>query len=253
MNGSQQIISVDLNCDLGEGLPNDEALMPFISSANIACTFHAGNEDIIKRTIELCLQHNVAVGAHPGFHDKQNFGRVEQHLTDHEYTQLIIDQLEIIDSICLLFDIKLHHVKPHGALYNMAAKDAHLAAIIAKAVKEFDDTLILYGLSNSSSLTEAKRIGLQTTAEVFADRRYENDGSLTPRSHPSAMITDEEESLQQVIQMVTQQTVRSRTGNTIHVPAQTVCIHGDGQHAVAFAKRIHSTLTENDITIKSVG
>jgi UPF0271 protein len=252
MSGLQKIISIDLNCDLGEGMPNDEALMPFISSANIACGFHAGDEDTIKRTIEHCLKYKVAIGAHPGFHDKENFGRTEIKLTDHEYHELIIEQLEIIDNICVQFDTKLHHIKPHGALYNMAAKDQYIAAVIANAVKEFDDGLIFYGLSHSHSITEARSVGLQTANEVFADRHYEDDGSLTPRSHPDALIVNEEESLQQVLQMITERKVKTRTGNIINIQADTICIHGDGKHALAFAQQIHSTLLSNGICIKTI-
>jgi 5-oxoprolinase (ATP-hydrolysing) subunit A len=252
MSGLQKIIFIDLNCDIGEGMQNDEALMPFISSANIACGFHAGDEETIKRTIELCLKYNVAIGAHPGFHDKQNFGRTEIKLTDHEYHELIIEQLEIIDNLCIQFDTKLHHVKPHGALYNMAAKDQHLAAIIANTVKEFDDSLMLYGLSGSRSIQEAKAVGLRTANEVFADRHYEDDGSLTPRSHKNALIETQDGSLAQVLQMINHQKVKTRTGNTINIKADTICIHGDGKHAIEFAQHIHSTLVQNGISIKTI-
>lgn len=246
------MISIDLNCDLGEGMPYDEQLMPLISSANIACGYHAGDADTIKRTVELCLRHNVAIGVHPGFADKKNFGRTELLLSDDDYYELVSEQLEIIQKIVDSFDAGLHHVKPHGALYNMAAKDKTLAGIIAKAIKDFNASLILYGLSGSFSVTEAEAIGLKTASEVFADRTYQPGGTLMPRSSSNALINSEQHALQQVLQMITQQTVTAVNGINIPIKADTICIHGDGEHAVDFTKLIHYSLKQNSIAIASI-
>lgn len=233
---------IDLNCDMGEGMDTDAAIMPFISSANIACGYHAGDQDTIIRTVTLALAHNVAVGAHPGFADKENFGRKEQHLSDTALYDLIAAQLDIMQSVCRSSGAIMRHVKPHGALYNMAAKTPEMARIIAKAVKDTDPALCLFGLSNSWLIKAAAEAGLKTASEVFADRTYQQDGSLTPRSHPNAMIESEEQALQQVLQMVTQQQVTTVDGQTIPLIAETICLHGDGAHAVAFAQAVYTTL-----------
>jgi 5-oxoprolinase (ATP-hydrolysing) subunit A len=246
------MLSIDLNCDMGEGIGNDEQIMPFISSANIACGYHAGDDDIMKRTIELALQYNVAIGAHPSFNDRQNFGRTEIELSETALYDLITTQVALLQKIAAASGTRLHHVKPHGALYNMAAKDAEMSYTIAKAVKDIDDTLILYGLSNSHLIREAKKMNLQTASEVFADRTYQPDGSLTPRSQPNALITDEATSIQQVLQMALQQTVTAATGNVIQINAQTICLHGDGKHAVQFAARINQSLKQKGIAIKAI-
>ena len=245
------MIAIDLNCDMGEGMMNDEALMHFISSANIACGYHAGDEHIMKRTVELALKNNVAIGAHPGFADKENFGRTEVQLSDEEYHTLVVHQLAALKKITDGAGATIHHVKPHGALYNMSAKNRRIAFIIAKAVMEFDPNLILYGLSGSYSIAEARGVGLKTASEVFADRSYQNNGSLTPRSQPHALIEDEGASLRQVLQMIQQQTVTSLEKITVPVVAETICIHGDGTHAVEFAKRIYQTLQREMIAIRS--
>jgi UPF0271 protein len=166
------MISIDLNCDMGEGMDNDALLMPFISSANIACGYHAGDEEIIKKTINLSLQHGITIGAHPGFADKENFGRSEQQLSNEQFYDLISEQLTILQKFIDEAGTVLHHVKPHGALYNMSAKDPLLANIIARAVKDHNASLILYGLSNSHSINEAEKLQLKTASEVFADRTY---------------------------------------------------------------------------------
>ncbi len=244
--------SIDLNCDMGEGMSNDAALMPYISSANIACGYHAGDENIMQQTVALALKHNVAIGAHPGFADKKNFGRKELLLPGEQYYELIIEQLNILKKITVSFDAIIHHIKPHGALYNMAARDKAIAATIAKAVKDFDKNLIVYGLSGSNLITEAQALQLKTASEVFADRTYRDDGSLTSRSQPNALIEDENVSLKQVLQMIQQQTVTSINNITVPISAETICIHGDGKHAVAFARRIHQTLKQNNIAIKPI-
>jgi 5-oxoprolinase (ATP-hydrolysing) subunit A len=243
--------SIDINCDLGEGLLTDEQIIPLISSANIACGYHAGDADTMKRTIELCMQHNVAVGAHPSWPDKENFGRTEMQKTTEEIYDIVTAQLFTIAQLAKEQRAVLHHVKPHGALYNQSAKDKTIAAAIAKAVYDFDPSLILFGLSGSVSLTEATALSLQTVHEVFADRTYQDDGSLTPRSQPDALITDEQTSLQQILQMIKSNTVASVTGKVITLKADTICIHGDGSNAVAFAKTISSALKQTNIVIKA--
>jgi len=234
----------DLNCDMGEGIGNDEAIMPFITSANISCGFHAGNGDTIRHTMLLAMKHNVYIGAHPSFHDKENFGRKEIHLGHDKLYAIVLEQLIKIDLIAREKGAKLHHVKPHGALYNMAAREKDIAATIALAVKDFREDLIVYGLSNSFLISEARSIGLKTASEVFADRTYRDDGSLTPRSQPGALIEDEEQCIRQVLQMVKQGTVTTTSGKLVPMMVDTVCIHGDGKHALRFAIKIHEALKQ---------
>jgi UPF0271 protein len=243
--------TIDLNCDMGEGLSNDAQLMPFISSANIACGYHAGSENIMKRTVELALEYKVSIGAHPGFADKKNFGRTEMQLPLDQVYDLVTQQIILLQNIAKNFGTRLHHVKPHGALYNMAARDSALAATIAKAVHTIDATLLLYGLSGSHSISEAKKMGLKTASEVFADRTYQDNGVLTPRTQPHALIETEEASLQQVLQMIERNTVTSCYGKQVPIHAETICLHGDGLQAVSFAKKINYTLQKNNIGIKS--
>ena len=244
---------VSLNCDMGEGIGNpalpagrDELIMPFIHSANIACGYHAGDPATMWKTVELALKHHVNIGAHPSFPDKKNFGRMEMKLENEEVYELVTQQLIILHEIVTGLETKLHHVKPHGALYNMSAKDPALAKTMARAVKDFDAGLILFGLSGSHSIHEAKAIGLQTASEVFADRTYQDDGSLTPRSNPGALINDTEKAVQQVLQMIKEGTVTTVSGKTIPILAETICIHGDGEHAVEFAKAIHDAIQKRN-------
>ena len=244
--------SIDLNCDLGEGFENDGEIMPFISSANIACGAHAGDHDTMKRTIELAMQHGVKAGAHPGFADKANFGRIELPVTGEEVYTLVGEQIQLLEKIAAGIQCKLHHVKPHGALYNMAARNKSLAAAIARAIKDFNPELILYGLSGSFLISEGKALGLKTASEVFADRTYDDTGNLTPRSQPSALISSDEEALNQVLKLVNEGFITSVTGNLVAVQTETVCIHGDGDHAVSFAQKIFSTLKQCNIEIRPV-
>ena len=242
--------TIDINCDLGEGFSHDATLMKFISSANIACGYHAGDQDTIKNTIELCLENGIAIGAHPGFDDKANFGRTEMQLSDCELYDLVAEQITIMQTACKEMGAILHHVKPHGALYNMAAKNATMSYIIAGVMKELDPQLILYGLSNSYMITEAKALNIKTASEVFADRTYNAEGHLTPRSKPNAMIHRTEDALMQVLNMIQHKTVISTDGLLVPLEAETICIHGDGDQAVSFATSIYTTLNENNILIK---
>lgn len=227
---------------MGEGIGNDELLMPFIQAASIACGYHAGDKATMQQTVELAIKYNVAIGAHPSFFDRENFGRSEMDLEANEIYDLVSAQLFLLNEITVAAGGKMNHVKPHGALYNMSARDAGLAATIAKAVKSFDASLILYGLSSSHSVNEAKAIGLQTASEVFADRTYRDDGTLTPRSQPNALISTADEAVRQVMQMLEKGTVTTIGGKTIPVLAETICIHGDGDHAVEFARAICSSI-----------
>lgn len=231
---------------MGEGIGNDEAIMPFITSANISCGFHAGNGDTIRHTMLLAVRHNVLVGAHPSFRDKENFGRKEMHLGHDKLYAIVLEQLIKLDLIAKEKGAKLHHVKPHGALYNMAVRDREIATTIVLAVKDFNEDLVFYGLSNSLLISEAKELGLKTANEVFADRTYQDNGTLTPRSQPNALIEDEEQCIRQVLEIVKQGTVTTTSGKIIPIIADTVCIHGDGKHAVSFAKKIHEALKQTN-------
>ncbi|MGZ8558518.1 MAG: 5-oxoprolinase subunit PxpA [Chitinophagaceae bacterium] len=235
-----------LNCDMGEGMGNDALIMPYISSANIACGYHAGDVQTMYDTIELAVKYNVAVGAHVSYLDRNNFGRTEMNLEEGNIYELVQQQLIIINEIIDLFDIKLTHVKPHGALYNQSAKNSGLAKTIAAAVKDFDPKLILFGLSGSYSIREAEALGLKTANEVFADRRYQDDGSLTARGDPTAMIEDVSEVVKQVLQMINNKTITTVSGKTIPAVAETICIHGDGKHAAEFAKAIYDAMHKKE-------
>ena len=237
-------MKIDINCDLAEGMPNDKAIMPYITSANIACGFHAGNTEIMKRTVDLCLKHGVKIGAHPGFLDKDNFGRTEMHVSDSIISEWITEQILLLQKICTGVGTIIHHVKPHGALYNMSARDAHLARLIAETVKKLSNQLIIYGLSGSVSISEAEKIGLKTANEVFADRTYQNDATLTPRTHKNALIEDTDVAVKQLLQIINHKKVTTVSGVQIPMTAQTVCIHGDGKHALEFSKKIRQVINK---------
>lgn len=231
-------LTIDINCDLGEGCGNDAELMNYISSANIACGYHAGNADTMKRTVDLAIERGVAIGAHPGYPDRENFGRTPMEMTPAEIHEIVTDQILALDGITRSAGGVLRHVKPHGALYNQSAIDAQLAAAIANAVRDFDSDLILFGLSGSVSITEAAKLGLRTASEVFADRRYQSDGTLTPRSEPRALIDDTNDAVTQVLDMIKYGRVRSVDAIMIPIVAETLCIHGDGNQALEFARAI---------------
>lgn len=242
--------TVDLNCDMGEGCSNDAELMRYISSANIACGYHAGDEDIMRRTVEIALANGVAIGAHPGYDDRENFGRTAMSLSADDIRAIVTDQLGKLKAICEEFGTRLHHVKPHGALYNQAAKDPSLSHAIVEAVARFDRKLIFYGLSGSCMISEADAAGLKTSSEVFADRTYSSDGSLTPRSEPGALITEADVAISHVLEMVEKQSVTSLSGEVIAIKAETICIHGDGATAVDLARSIRESLEKNSIDIR---
>jgi len=239
---------VDLNCDLGESFGNytcglDAEVIPHISSANVACGFHASDPLVMMKTVALAKQHGVSVGAHPGYPDLVGFGRRNMTVSPAELKAMVQYQIGALQAFCKAQGVVLQHVKPHGAMYNMAAKERKLADAICEAIGEVDSSLILLGLSGSQMLEAAKETGLPWASEVFADRAYEEDGSLTPRALPGSVITDEEEAIARVLQMVQDGTVTSRSGKTIPIQADSICLHGDGVKAVEFAKRIRAELT----------
>jgi UPF0271 protein len=230
----------------------DAELMDYVSSVNIACGFHAGDASVIRQTIETAMAKNVAVGAHPSFPDLQGFGRREMKMSATEVFDIVLYQVAALKGICEASGGKLHHVKPHGALYNQAATDKNLAEAIAKAVRAIDENLVFYGLANSFLISEAERIGLKTASEVFADRTYQADGTLTPRTQPNALIKSVEKSCEQVLELITAQTVTATSGEKISIKADTVCIHGDGARALEFARAINRTLGEKGIPINAI-
>jgi len=249
--------TIDLNCDMGEAfgvwpMGNDDALMKLISSANIACGFHAGDATTMRKTAQMAIEYNVAVGAHPSFPDLQGFGRRNMQLSPQEVYDICIYQIGAMFGTVRALGGKLHHVKPHGALYNMAAKDAALAKAIAEAAKAVHPDLIFYGLSGSHLISQAEKIGLKTASEVFADRTYQNDGSLTPRTQSNALIESTQEAVNQVIMLIEKQCVISTDGKEVPLKADTICIHGDGNHAVKFAEELKNALLSRKIFIKTI-
>lgn len=236
---------IDINCDMGEGLDNDAAIMPYILSANIACGYHAGNEHTLKTVMQLALQHGVRTGAHVAYNDRENFGRKEWQLPEQEIYQLVQEQLRVFKNISGVINSTLTHVKPHGALYNQSAKDTKIAATIAQAIKDFDESCILVGLSGSVSISEAEKIGLRTFSEVFADRTYQPNGALTPRSNDQALLHTVAGVITQTKEIIHLRKVRALTGEYLPIKADTICIHGDGQYAEVFAKAVYETVKEN--------
>ena len=245
---------VDLNCDLGESfgaytLGMDEAVIPHISSANVACGFHASDPLVMAKTVALAEKYGVAVGAHPGYPDLVGFGRRNLAVTPAELKAMVQYQIGALQAFCQASGLQMQHVKPHGAMYNMAAKDRRLADAICEGIRAVDPKLILLGLSGSCLLEAGAAAGLRCASEVFADRAYEDDGSLTPRGQEGAVITDEEEAIARVLQMVQQGTVTARSGKTISIQADSICLHGDGEKAVAFAEKIRTALTASGVKI----
>lgn len=233
---------IQINCDMGEGAGRDAAVMPFIDLASIACGFHAGDESTMRDTLRLAKQHGVKAGAHPSFPDRENFGRTEMQLPPDAVFDMVLQQIRLLQQMAAATGMTLFHVKPHGALYNMAAKDRALADVVAAAVKMAGENLVLVGLSGSALIAAGTAAGLTTAQEVFADRSYADDGSLAPRKQPGAVITDKNKAVAQVLQMVQQKTVTTTSGNQLPVIADTVCIHGDGPDPAGFAKAIRATL-----------
>ncbi|MNO16469.1 LamB/YcsF family protein [compost metagenome] len=252
------IRKVDLNCDMGESfgaykLGNDGKVLKYVTSANIACGFHAGDPATMRRTVRLALEHNVAIGAHPGLQDLIGFGRREMDISPEEAYEITIYQIGSLWGFVRSEGAALQHVKAHGSLYNMAARSASLAEAIAEAVYRVDPELILFGLAGSELIKAGNKAGLRTASEVFADRTYQADGSLTPRKLPGSVITDEEQSLKQVVRMVAEGKVLSTQEVDVDILADTVCIHGDGIHAVEFAAKLRSALVACGVAVQPVG
>ena len=245
--------SIDLNCDLGEGAGHDWELMPLITSANIACGAHAGDEATMRGAVELALRHGVALGAHPGLNDREHFGRRELPVGPSEVHQLVLTQTRMLQIIAQQCGGRVTHVKPHGALYHMAARDLSLARAVASAVREADPRLILYGLPGSQLVAAGRARGLRVANEVFADRTYQPDGSLTPRSEPGAVIEDPDVAVSQVRQMVRHSVVTAVDGSQVPITADTVCLHGDGARAVFFATRLNEELRKSGIALQALG
>lgn len=231
----------------------DEEIMQLVTSANIACGLHAGDPAIMHKTVKLALKYGVAIGAHPGLPDLAGFGRRKLDISPQEAYDLVVYQLGALNAFVQAEGAKMQHVKPHGALYNMAAKDLALAEAIAEAVYKVDSGLILFGLAGSKLIKAGKKIGLNIAEEVFSDRTYQSDGSLTPRGLTDALITDERQAIKQVIRMVKEGKVWSQQGEEVVIKADTVCIHGDGKHALEFARLIRQELQAAGIMVQAVG
>ena len=246
---------IDINCDLGETDPatgpgNDEAVMPFISSASIACGFHAGDPLTIERTIRSAMRHGVSIGAHPGYPDRQNFGRKAMKMSHDELRAMILYQAGAVMAMAAAAGARMRHVKPHGALYNTAATDYELSVVIARAVRELDPSLILVGQSGSQMIRAARDTGLACASEVFADRAYNDDGTLVARSVEGAVLHDTEVMIRRVIRMIRERVVETISGKLIPIEAETVCIHGDNETAVDFVRKLAAALNAGGITVK---
>lgn len=245
-------LRTDLNADLGEGAGHDEELLAFVTSANIACGLHAGSASMVRASLLAAREHNVAVGAHPSFDDRANFGRTEASTPPSEIFDLIVYQLGAFAALARSLGMRAQHVKPHGALYNMAARDDEIADAIARAVHAFDPQLILFAPEASASTRAAERHQLRVAREVFADRNYMPDGSLVPRTHPEALLHDPAAAADRVVRMLREQKVRALDGRDVTVRADTVCVHGDTPGAVEFARELQRRLEEAGVTIAAV-
>lgn len=248
---------VDLNADVGESfgrytLGLDQEVISLISSANVACGFHAGDPLVMEKTVSLCGTVGTAVGAHPGFPDLQGFGRRNMNMNPKEVKAMLLYQIGALDAFLHERGGKLQHVKPHGALYNMAAKEEELAKAICDAVHDYDKELIVLAQSSGKLYREAEKRGLAVSAEVFMDRAYEEDGSLVARSKAGAMITDENLAIDRVLSMILEGKVRAVSGKEIPIKADSVCVHGDGEKALLFVKKLRAALEENGIVIQNL-
>ncbi len=231
-------LTVDLNADLGEGGPCDDELLELISSANIATGFHAGDADSMRKTIEAAKAGNVAIGAHPSLMDRENFGRKERETTPEEVHEAVSYQIEVIQAIAEHAGARLAHVKPHGALYNMAARRGDLAEAVARAVADSDSQLLLFALPESQLEQAARKIGLRVVPEFFADRNYLRDGSLVPRARPDALMDDTETVMTRVLHMLGEGRILAVDRTEISVRGETVCVHGDTPDAVQFVRAL---------------
>ncbi|MGG2091807.1 5-oxoprolinase subunit PxpA [Bacillus sp. S13(2024)] len=245
---------VDLNCDLGESfgaynIGNDDAILPYVSSVNIACGFHAGDPSVMHSTVAKALEHRVSIGAHPGLPDLIGFGRRMMHVSPDEVYDYMIYQIGALDGFIRALGGKMNHVKPHGALYNLAAVNSEIADAIAKAIYKVNPELLLFGLASSEFVRAGEKYNLRVVQEVFADRTYQSNGTLTNRTESNALITNEEDAIRQVLQMVQKGNVPTVDGTIVSIAAHTICIHGDGLHAVDYAKSICNALQQAQIKI----
>lgn len=244
---------IDFNCDLGEGCGNDAAIMPWITSANIACGAHAGDDDSIRATLRLCRQYGVIAGAHPGYDDREHFGRRELDVSLADIRTSIRIQLERIDLIANDEGVALYHVKPHGALYNRSARDLQVATAIAEAILDFDPALVLVGLSGSYSIQAAETAGLRVAHEVFAERGYGGDRRLLPRSAPGAVLASLDEALSQTRELALHGRIRTADGGLHALRADTLCLHGDRADAATFARALREALEADGVDILPFG
>ena len=244
-------LSIDLNADLGEGAGNDEELFELISSANIATGFHAGDSDSMHAAVAAANKHGVAVGAHPSFFDRENFGRKELKVSNQEVFDAVVYQLGVFQAIASAVGVQPSHVKPHGALYNMAVRDDKLADAIARAIESVDPKLILFAPDNTELARAGEAHGLQVAREIFADRNYLNDGWLVPRTRPDALLHDPKEAAERVLRMLREGKVRSVEGRDIEVRGETICVHGDTPGAVEFARELRSQLQREGVRISA--
>lgn len=249
--------TVDLNVDMGESfgaytIGHDEEILDYVTSANVACGFHAGDPKTMRKTVRMALEKNVGIGVHPGLQDLIGFGRRNMDITPQEAYDLVVYQIGALSAFVKAEGGQLQHVKPHGALFNMAAKSPSLSEAIAEAVYKVDPDLILFGLAGSELIKAGQKAGLRTASEVFSDRTYQEDGSLTSRREPNALIKDKDVAVRQVIRMVREGKVRTVQGTDISIKANTICIHGDGEHAVEFAKYIRKALEEANISVAKI-
>lgn len=250
-------LSVDVNADLGESfgnyiIGNDEKIIPLISSANVACGFHASDPKVMLETVKLIKESRVGLGAHPGFPDKEGFGRRYMDCTNEEIYSMVLYQLSALDSIARTVGVEMNHVKPHGALYNATFTDENLARVIAQAVKDFNPNLKLMGLSENNLVKAGEEMGLEVVHEVFLDRAYENDGTLVSRRKEGAMITDSKLAVERGIRMITEGKVETIDGKDIDIKADSICVHGDGEKALQFVKEIKKALEAKGIEVKKM-
>jgi UPF0271 protein len=252
------MLSVDINCDLGEGFgvyraAPDEQIFPLISSANIACGFHAGDPQTMRRCVELAVRHGVSIGAHPGTPDLEGFGRRAMELSDSEFENALIYQVGALQGMCHAVGTQARHVKPHGWLYNAAAKDGRLATVIARTIQKLNPELRLFGLAGSQSIFAAKAIGLPHASEAFIDRTYAGDGSLSDRSVAGSVITNPEFAAQQCLDIVLKSTVKTPSGAEVRIAAETLCVHGDNPNVLQILECARGRLDENNIQIRPLG
>ncbi len=250
-------MKIDLNSDLGESfgaykIGNDENIIPLITSANIACGYHAGDPLVMDKTLLLCKENGTSIGAHPGFPDLMGFGRRQLNTSPKEVEAYVTYQIGALDAFCRKYGLRMNHVKPHGALYNMAVKNEDYAIAIVNAVKNFDSSIKLLAPFGSQMIIQAQKQGLDFACEIFADRAYESDGSLVARTKEGAMITDENIAVERVLTMITDGSVKAINGDIISIKADSVCVHGDGAKALAFVEKLRTAFAENGIYVEAM-